>query len=289
VIGDGSCFVHALLQSYFQDTYTDMSNEKRKEFAKVVRKQVADSIDYNTFFELGKGTIAFKLISDKIYKKLSQSDRKEYDNIYNKINFNSESFFEDFTETISDKFPSINLLDDNGIYETCYNDYIKFLKGSSPSDWISQEYIECFSRYFKINIIIVKDISRDIFNYGELNPDLNSVIILNIDPIHYETIFRDQNDVVTFEFSSQDLLIKRLLNRTGLEIRQIQVEEEEEEEEVEEEEEEEKLPSIVGISIEPLKVVEETSEDLDEIKRNIKDIVDDYFLFTNIKINYEIE
>ena len=52
---------------------------------------------------------------------------------------------------------------------------------------------------------------------------------------------------------------------------------------------EEKVPSIVGISIEPLKVVEETREDVDEIKRNIETIVDDYFLFTNIKINYEIE
>ena len=55
-----------------------MTNEKRKEFAKVVRKQVADSIDFNTFFQLGKGNIAFKLISDKIYRNLSKTDKKDF-------------------------------------------------------------------------------------------------------------------------------------------------------------------------------------------------------------------
>jgi hypothetical protein len=283
VIGDGSCFVHALLFTVFKDAYTALSIPKRKKFVEVVRQQVADSIDIETWTTLGNGNVASLILQQEISNKLSQNDQLKFDNIVIKTqeetSQNPEDFLNTFLIKIDESFPKLNLFDEeNGLVKRVYNKYISNLK--NPLFWIENSYIECFSNFFdNINIIIVKDISRDVYQYAQYKPDSQSVMILNIDPKHFEALVYEKDEEISFMFTPEDELMQILFvsDIERPEITSVTVE-------VETPFQEDPFAiETKKVDIEPTEM-----ENIDDVKSTIKDIVNDYFLFSNNKINFEI-
>jgi hypothetical protein len=269
VIGDGSCFVHSFLFSLFRENYTALTENQRKKFAESVRKRVANSIDLQTWTELGNGNVAIALLQERIIQKLSNADQEIFDKLYIETqNEKPDNFLETLLEKVDEKFPKLNLFSENGLVQETYNKFIKELE--NPKFWINNYYIESFSNFFDINIIIVKDITRDIFSYAEYKNDKQSIMIFNIDPVHFESLVYEKNDEYSFIFTPQDELMQRLFVK-GMrpEIKSVTIEVETPVQEREEREE-----------------IEE--ENLDDIKTKITDIVNDYFLFTKKTINFEI-
>jgi len=287
VIGDGSCFVHALLFTVFKDAYTNLSEPKRKKFVKVVREQVADSIDIETWTKLGNGNVASLILQQEIRNKLSQNEQLKFDNIVIKTQEetvqNPEDFLESFLIKVDEVFPHLNIFDEeNGLVKRVYNKYISNLK--NPLFWIENSYIECFSNFFdNINIIIVKDISRDVYQYAQYKPDSDSVMILNIDPKHFEALVYEKNDEISFMFTPQDELMQRLFVTGGAtseirpEIASVTVEVETP-----------FLEDPFAIETKKADIEPVEMENLDDVKSTITNIVNDYFLFSNKKINFEI-
>ena len=73
-IDDGSCLFHAIFYSYPE--YYSLTIREQREFTKNKRKEISDSIDLETFLNLGKGenafiqfSLQFTDYSNKFYKR----------------------------------------------------------------------------------------------------------------------------------------------------------------------------------------------------------------------------
>ena len=106
-------------------------------------------------------------------------------------------------------------------------------------------------------------------------------MLLNLHNIHYESIFYEKDEEVTTLFQKNDPLVKRLSSVSSVAARSSieQVDEVDEEKSLEEEVEDE-------VDEEPEEQVDE--EDMENVKTKITEIVNDYFLFVNKKLNFEI-
>ena len=67
VIGDGSCFIHALLLAT-RDDYDDMSEERRQELAAEFRENLAQEITQAKFQELAGGNLASRLYQENFMR-----------------------------------------------------------------------------------------------------------------------------------------------------------------------------------------------------------------------------
>jgi len=284
VIGDGSCFVHSLLLTIFQDLYMQLTNDEREKFAKSVRNKVADSIDLQSWLELGNGSVALRILQENIRSLLTRKEQIEYDKVYRLVeNEKPENFTSSLLEKIDENFPNLNMFEEDGLVEKSYNKYISNLK--NLNFWIKDDYIECFSIFFNLNIIIIKDIDRNVFNYADYKNDRQSVMIFNIDPVHFEALAYEKDEEVSFIFNPDNELVNRLFVRE----QNRDIDEYEEKNEI--------IPEITSISIntdksseeiQEIQEIQEYEEDMNDVKNKITDIVNDYFLFAKSDIKFEI-
>ena len=273
VLDDGSCFVNSLLMSLFEESYTELSKTQQKQLRRIVRDEVAESIDFETWLSLSNGSVALSDINPELREKLSRDDQIVFDKIYDEYDRSTNKDIIKFLSDIEENFQSYNT---TAIFENCYNKYINHLKADDNSKWIEYNHIICFMMFFDINIIVVSDQTRDVINHASIYPDKKSVMLLNLHNVHYESIFYEKDEEVTTLFQKNDPLVQRLSSIEQEESKEEEKEvEEEEEKEVEEEEEKE---------VEE----EEVEEDLENVKNKITEIVNNYFLFINKKINFEI-
>jgi hypothetical protein len=176
-IGDGSCFFHAILEA-FDKSYKALSQEEKIKFVAKFRVSLAQHLTFKEYEKLGNGSIA-----------------EYYTAVYG--------------ERSKDKKNAATL---GWAY------YLKKL--SSSTEWVGEDLqvTEFVSNIIGIDVYILQDRLRDIYMFA---PDCKSmfknrpsIVLLNVDNIHYETIgIMGKDGVIRTLFPPTNSFIKSLYNK----------------------------------------------------------------------------
>lgn len=211
-VADGSCFFHGLLRA-FSKKYTDMnligppvSEKKQKAEIQAVKgelvKSIKDKFKRHRKIRDEARNERMIYISD-IRHKLAQNLSLE---IYKTL---GEGVL---AEVMTERYQSVARRPEDAEM-LGWAIYLKKL--SDCSEWVGEEAIEYVSNVFGIDIYIMSDTTRNIYLLGA-NCDLiykfrPSVVLMNLNNIHYETVGRVNNngDIQTL-FAPDDPWIRKL-------------------------------------------------------------------------------
>lgn len=231
MIGEGNCFVHAILFSLVRSKYSDMSESQRMAYAKAIRKKMSDSLQIARWASLGKGSVAIFLTEQELFNKLSQIQVNEYDEYYKKFKSESENIFFDYISFMKEKYPVVK-----DAYKEAFEKYKRKLNSCEFFDESMFEYATIF---FDCNIIIVRDISREPENSTLEYYDRNkkTIFILNLSSKfsylgsnynkidHFEALGVMEDGEVTALFNNEDDCVKNALNYVRERKEKIMIEE----------------------------------------------------------------
>ena len=279
VIGDGSCFFYAALQSVAYKEFYMMIDSLNRQLVSFIRNSISDSLTISEYTRLQKGELAVLHIDEHIAKILEKrpEDYKKFIEA-RKVVERNDKYFENYFRAIK----KLNLTDINmkTLTEKCYLHY----KNELAKAWIRAEHLEYISEQFQINFFIVTDLSLDVYlGVEKYNPEYDSIIILNLagkyggSSPHYESVVRTYDGKSSSIFNNDDEIIQRLLARIASPTVEIQQEEQVPQISEEIKEEEEK------------KISEEIKEkqNLQDIKNNIEEIVRKNFMIKDINLVFE--
>jgi hypothetical protein len=208
-IGEGSCFIHAILFSIFEK-YMKLSNKDKFEYAKYVRSYMADKLLTETWASLGNGNIARFGVDELMRKKLLKTELEEFEKYSDKFKpENDEDYFEQYASYMYEKYDIIE--------SVVKESYEKFKKNIGSYCMFDSSMIEYASIFFECNFFIIKDITRELesISYDLFDPSKKTIFILNIDKKydigspHYESIIViDENNkmITTFDPDSELVL-----------------------------------------------------------------------------------
>jgi hypothetical protein len=91
-----------------------------------------------------------------------------------------------------------------GLYLIAYLEYSNLLKDKSY--WVDQSMILLLAEKLKINIIVISSRNMQIYKEaGNYKPDLLSVVIFNVDDLHFEPMYRYNNNEKQYVFQLNEL------------------------------------------------------------------------------------
>lgn len=231
VVGDGSCFFHAVLSAFSE--FQSMNSEDIKKVVKYVRNKLSNELTFEKFSNL-KTYIGF--ITIEIHKFLSENENKsdlrsvlieilDYPNLTNhdqiqniiiekcsnNINIKDDclDLFEKFKQYAFDKFKS-KLRNSST--------YVGLDVELNSNDGPTVNAIELLSKEIEHNIFIINGktripykIGEDVFYYNDKFP---SIFITTVDDNkHYELVGRLERQQITTIFkSSSDPLVEKTIH-----------------------------------------------------------------------------
>ena len=241
VIGDGSCFFHAICLNVYVVGYTSMTLNERRDYVLMMRKKFArkQSIPFQRFITMANGSIAETLIAPSFMKHLSKSIKK-----YN-IPLTTTEFFNKyldlkenriFTYNKDDNDDNDNDIDididteyiyypddlefDKKIKKTIHNCQLEAYSNfrtvlADPSEYIDQIYIDYIQKEMKINIIfinsegLVYQFDSDGFTHM-LENGYPFILLYIIDQVHFEPIIEINDNIRNHFFLRTNPIIKKL-------------------------------------------------------------------------------
>ena len=276
VIGEGSCFIHAILFSIFEK-YIKLSSTEKLQYAKYVRNYMANNLLTETWASLGNGNVARLSVDEIMRTKLLRSELEDFENYT--ISFKPESnedYFEQYAAYIYEKYPIVET-----VVQEAYNKFKKNIGGYCMFDGTMIEYASIF---FECNFFIIKDITRDLesISYDLFDPSKKTIFILNIDKKydvgtpHYEPIVViDENNKMLTTFDSDNEVVLYAIRHYD---------------------QKRNIGSRLAVSIPSQREEEviqistvESSEDKELIKKEMNEIFSKYFMYDKskkLKVNY---
>lgn len=183
-IGEGSCFFHSVLTA-FNKKYRKMDEQQKMEFVSKLRKSLADRLDMDTFSKLGNGILLEFMENDVIeesptYRNMTKEELE---------------------------------VNDEEIKEKALNKYKNLL--GDCKEWVGETSLEYVSNKLKLDIYIMSDKTRNVKIAADCNnlyKNRASIIVLNIDNVHYETvgIADEETGRVKLNFEPDNSFIKQL-------------------------------------------------------------------------------
>lgn len=211
-IGDGSCFVHSIVQGVDYNVYKAMSADEKKAYVYEIRKLMAKNLTLKTWTSLNNGQTAVLLIEEALGTTMNDEQRKLYIEKLPTID-KTTNYFVNYIKAISSIFPNLKF-----VIDTTFNTYKQNIE--NKSFWINSYYLEYFSIFFEVNIFVIKDITRAIIPVNKYNTSWPSVFILNLDAKyigkeHFELLIRiTKNKVLTSLFEPVDKLVITVVEQT---------------------------------------------------------------------------
>lgn len=203
-IGDGSCFVHSIVNGVDYNVYKAMTTDEKKAYVYEIRKLMAKNLTLKTWTSLNNGETSVLLIEQALSTIMNDEQRKIYTEKLPTID--KSSYFVNYIKTMSSIFPNLKFIIDN-----TFNTYKQNIE--NKNFWINSYYLEYFSIFFEVNIFVIKDITRAIIPVNKYNNSWPSVFILNLDAKyigqeHFEILIRiTKNKVLTSLFEPVDKLV----------------------------------------------------------------------------------
>lgn len=172
--GKGSCFFHAIIGA-FSKKYASMTLQKKNEYVATFRRKMAQLLDFDTYRNLGNGVLA-ELMSHKYRSKTKNEERA---------------------------------------MKVGWAMFLKLL--SDCKEWIGEEMLEYVANTLGVDIYIMNDITRTVEIASDcplMYKHRPSIVILNIDNVHYETVGRrNESGKIQTVFSPEDPFTIQLYNQ----------------------------------------------------------------------------
>ena len=224
-IGDGSCFFHSILRALSElkenKVYKNLSREERIEVIKDLRKEIADDINIDDWMNIANGMYALISVINRYtkYVKKKVDTTPEFAEELKKIESKS-----DYLNDVREKLIEISEGEKRErlikIFDfLCDKVYQEFLdRLINYRTYVGLNYptendvnvFEIVSNVLNINIFIISLTTRDkYFFQPPYKEDRKSVVLLNIEDIHFETLAlkTEEGLKMVFEPNSEELQI----------------------------------------------------------------------------------
>ncbi len=215
VIGDGSCFFHAVCYSLFAD-YRALKTDKQKDYVAGIRKDIADTLTLERYKELGGGelyrlhfitsirTMVWRLPIDK--KKWDSTILPALSNEWKTTNLTDmlQILNTHSTNLSASKLETLAQQAEQLIW-TAYKMYMR-------TAWVDEYCIEAILDHFRCNIYIIDSDTRELYRTS-LTRELyrKNVILLWIQDTHYESMGEVYHEnTVRRVFTNRDKCILKL-------------------------------------------------------------------------------
>lgn len=211
VIGDGSCFLHAILHAV-SSTYRDYDIPQRVAYVANVRERLDITLDQ--IKKLGGGELYRLVFTEclcQIIKEYGDIPQTMWDNhlIPYISNHWKTTCSEDLTELLSEKFTILVSLRNVWKYtdQLVHQTFQKRIR----EEWVDEYMIEYFCKIFQRNILILSDKDGEIGLYKiypEKTPFGKYVVVYWIGECHYEIIGKVENGTcVQRQFTKEDEIV----------------------------------------------------------------------------------
>ncbi len=215
VIGDGSCFFHALCYSLFAD-YRALNLDKQTEYVARIRQDIADSLTLERYKELGGGELYRLHFITSIRNMLWRLpiDKKKWDShilpavsnewkstdlqdLLQILQAHSSEISSSRLETLAEKAEQL--------IWTAYKVYMR-------TAWVDEYCIEAILDHFRCNIYIVDSETRELYRTSMCRELYRkNVLLLWINDTHYESMGEMYHEnTVRRVFTNRDKCILKL-------------------------------------------------------------------------------
>ena len=213
VPGDGSCLFHSVFSALMASESYD------KNIGLEMRDKIADTFTLSDFSQDGNNSIILMHqslqtnMTLKCFKNVPITLTEE--EFKNKVDdfISKNSGIKDIiklNETFVTELKTLGLLENElgevfkGLYLIAYLEYSNLLKDKSY--WVDQSMILLLAEKLKINIIVISSRNMQIYKEaGNYKPDLLSVVIFNVDDLHFEPMYRYNNNEKQYVFQLNEL------------------------------------------------------------------------------------
>jgi len=205
VIGDGSCYLHALVTNISPETFMTYTVAERMDYIAKTRATLADNLTLEIWKRISNGELAILTFSMCLLQKVQKNIKEIHDSPDSFI----KNYLENSIEKIMkiDKYTSyldidklVNYIPENSkefirklsiqCEKECFQIYKNNLRNTHY--WIDDYYLEYLSDIFNVNIILIKSdgshyvISRPICeDMLKVKNDRMFMLLHYIDSVHY--------------------------------------------------------------------------------------------------------
>jgi 16S rRNA G966 N2-methylase RsmD/SAM-dependent methyltransferase len=214
-LGDGTCLFHSVMMSLLEENRDNYKHTLGLE----IRDKIADSFTLLDFTKLQNGYLSTILMHQMLQEKMTL-------NCFTPNTLTEEAFKENVDKIISNnsgitdivkleevfikEMQKIGLNESElrevfkGLYLISYLQYSSLIKDKTY--WVDQSITLLLAEKLKINIIVISSRTMQIYkDAGELNKDYLTVVIFNVDGLHFEPMFKNDKGVMKTVFTLEEL------------------------------------------------------------------------------------
>jgi 16S rRNA G966 N2-methylase RsmD/SAM-dependent methyltransferase len=213
--GDGTCLFHSVMMTLLQEDYSQYQEENGLD----IRDKLADSFTLSDFTKLQNGALSIILMHQMLQTKMTlncftntsiteQEFKEKVDEIISKNSgitdiVKLENVF--IEEMIKVGLEEVELREVfKGLYLISYLQYSSLIKDKSY--WVDQSITLLLAEKLKINIIVISSNTMQVYkDAGEFNNDYLSVVIFNVDGVHFEPMFKNDKGNMKSVFTLEEL------------------------------------------------------------------------------------
>lgn len=213
VIGDGSCFMHAVCFSLYAD-YRDLTEDKQKVYVQQLRKTIAESISLEQYKSLGSGEL-FRLQFITAFRNVVWKlpiDKKKWDThlLPELANRWKTTDYADLVAILQSSDIPPNQLHDLclKIETPCWRAFQHHVQHA----WVDEYCIEAMMDHVRCNVYFIDSATRGVYRTSTTREKFRkNVILLWLNQEHYESIAELYNENVARRvFTNRDKCILRL-------------------------------------------------------------------------------
>jgi hypothetical protein len=229
VLGEGSCFLHALIYSMSPQQYSKLSRQERFEYISKLRENLGNSISQEDWLTIpgAQFEIDMKIpemigalyrvpefVNQVKDKTLEDFEKKNpYGYVFNMREFDADLYKRRLGEVLgSEKIASMIV---NKAIQAVYRQFIKIIK--NPYQDIGDETFRIITKRLRTFVIFVKERDGDVYANvkiprREFEEDFDHVVILRyIGDVHFETMGIQEDGRITRLFDRDTPFLQPLL------------------------------------------------------------------------------
>lgn len=214
-IGDGSCFIHAILTS-ISNTYRKSSRAKKISIVEFQRKLLSDCLNLERWINLGSGAMAIILLNEQIRSIFSNLfNSTDFEKIICSINQDLEykKYKAAILKVLLTEFSDMCEVEDliNTCEKNAHNITQSYVK--DMSQWLGYEMLEFVSSFYNVNIFIYDGHINIPYNTGDVttlySPGRSSIVLFWYNS-HFDSICIKNTNTISRKFRFSSPFIKKI-------------------------------------------------------------------------------